>query len=122
MASPHGLLVVVAVPGSHKSPADSSTYSAAPSVPIVGEAGDVFYWHMGVTHRSGGNKTTPGTPPRVGFNSGFGPRWFNTWIMGGHQPLQPRVYERMPPQVRELMPGVTGRTRENVPTGCLVSI
>ena len=34
--------------------------------------------------------------------------------MGGHQPLQPQVYERMPPQVRELMPGVTGSRREDV--------
>ena len=34
--------------------------------------------------------------------------------MGGHQPLQPDVYGRMPPAVRELMPGVTGRRREDV--------
>ena len=40
--------------------------------------------------------------------------WFNVWIMGGHQPLQPDVYARMPPQVQELMPGVTGRNRADV--------
>ena len=47
-----------------------------------------------------------------------GPRWFNIWIMGGHQPLQPQVYERMPPQVRELMPGVTGKSRDDVYESC----
>jgi hypothetical protein len=34
--------------------------------------------------------------------------------MGGHQPLRPEVYARMPPGVRELMPGVTGRRRSDV--------
>jgi ectoine hydroxylase-related dioxygenase (phytanoyl-CoA dioxygenase family) len=62
------------VPGTHRSPKPAEDYADAPSVPIVGEAGDMFLWHMGVVHRSGGSTTKPGAPPRVGFNSGFGPR------------------------------------------------
>jgi len=65
------------------------------SIPVVGEAGDMFLWfglsiprpphsrscvygeergvfdcrHMGTLHRSGANVMPPGTPPRVAFNS-----------------------------------------------------
>jgi ectoine hydroxylase-related dioxygenase (phytanoyl-CoA dioxygenase family) len=50
------------VPGTHKSPRPAGDYADCPSVPIVGEAGDMFLWHMGVAHRSGASTASPGAP------------------------------------------------------------
>ena len=35
----------------------------------------------------------------------------NNWVEGGHQPLWPETYARMPPEVQRLMPGLHGRRR-----------
>ena len=39
------------------------------------------------------------------------PTWMNNWVEGGHQPLWPETYARMPPEVQRLMPGLHGRRR-----------
>ena len=35
----------------------------------------------------------------------------NNWGEGGHQPLWPETYARMPPEVQRLMPGLHGPRR-----------
>lgn len=42
---------------------------------------------------------------------GIYPPWFNTLIEGGHQPVWPETYERMPPEIRRLCPPRRARTR-----------
>ena len=42
------------------------------------------------------------------------PTWMNNWVEGGHQPLWPETYARMPPEVQRLMPGLHGRRREEL--------
>jgi len=37
----------------------------------------------------------------------------NNWVEGGHQPLWPDTYSRMPPEVQRLMPGVHARERDH---------
>ena len=37
----------------------------------------------------------------------------NNWVEGGHQPLWPETYARMPPEVQRLMPGVHARERDH---------
>ena len=43
---------------------------------------------------------------RIGLNVAYYPPWFNNWIEGGHQPLWPETYERMPEDFRRLCPGL----------------
>lgn len=81
------------------------------AVPVLGEAGDVFLWHMGTLHQNGANVTVDET--RVSFNCGYLPAWFNHRIMGGHQPMFPSEYEKMPPAVRDYLPRVTGYDRSD---------
>ena len=35
----------------------------------------------------------------------------NNWVEGGHQPLWPETYARMPPEVQRLMVGLHSRER-----------
>ena len=80
------------------------------SVPVLGQAGDVFLWHMGTLHQSGANDSDE---VRVSFNCGYLPAWFNHRIMGGHQPVWPSEYQKMPSAVREYLPRVTGYDRHD---------
>jgi ectoine hydroxylase-related dioxygenase (phytanoyl-CoA dioxygenase family) len=81
------------------------------STPVLGGAGDVFLWHMGTLHQSGANVST--SDIRVSFNCGYAPSWFNHRIMGGHQPIHPPHYKRIPEAVREYLPRVTGFDRHD---------
>ena len=84
-----------------------------PSVKSVeGGAGSVLMWHAGVWHGSGPNVSEQDV--RVGLNVAYYPRWLNNWIEGGHQPLWPETYERMPEEYRALCPGKLGNDRELV--------
>ncbi len=80
------------------------------SVPVLGQAGDVFLWHMGTLHQSGANVSKD---VRISFNCGYLPAWFNHRIMGGHQPVHPREMAKIPSDVREYLPRVTGYDRHD---------
>lgn len=103
------------VPMSHRSrlkvpPADMD--SGHPSVkPLNGKRGSVAMWHGGLFHTSGANWSNQ---IRVGLNIAYYPRWFNNWVEGGHQPIWPETYDRMPPEMQALCPGIRGKKREDV--------
>jgi len=42
------------------------------------------------------------------------PTWMNNWVEGGHQPLWPETYARMPPEVQRIMVGRHGRDRRDM--------
>jgi ectoine hydroxylase-related dioxygenase (phytanoyl-CoA dioxygenase family) len=65
-------------------------------------------WHGGTYHQARANISDQ---IRVGLNIAYYPPWFNNWIEGGHQPIWPETYERMPPEMQQLCPGLLGRNR-----------
>lgn len=103
------------VPMSHRSrtkapPAD--LLSDSPLIkPITGRPGTVMMWHGGLFHQARANRTDR---VRVGLNIAYYPRWFNNWIEGGHQPVWPETYRRMPPEMKRLCPGRLGRNRADL--------
>ena len=78
---------------------------------ITGKRGSVAMWHGGMFHQSRANVSDQ---IRVGLNIAYYPLWFNIWIEGGHQPVWPETFERMPPEMQQLCPGRLGRRREDV--------
>ena len=80
------------------------------AVPVLGQAGDVFLWHMGTLHQSGANDSGD---VRVSFNCGYLPAWFNHRIMGGHEPVHPSEMAKMPSAVRDYLPRVAGYDRHD---------
>jgi hypothetical protein len=79
--------------------------------PVTGRAGSVMLWHGGLFHQARANQSDQ---VRLGLNIAYYPPWFNNWIEGGHQPVWPETYERMPEEMRRLCPGRLGRRREEV--------
>ena len=77
---------------------------------VTGRAGSVMLWHGGLLHGAGPNVSDGDV--RVGLNVAYYPRWMNNWVEGGHQPLWPTTYERMPPAFRALVVGKVGEVRE----------
>lgn len=100
------------VPMSHRSrrpgpPLDMGADSSLIK-PVEGRAGSVMLWHGGLLHQARANQSEQ---VRIGLNIAYYPPWFNNWIEGGHQPLWPETYERMPEEFRRLCPGLLGRHR-----------
>jgi ectoine hydroxylase-related dioxygenase (phytanoyl-CoA dioxygenase family) len=94
----------------HAPPADLTPDS--PLVrPVTGARGSVLLWHGGLFHVARANRSDA---IRVGLNIAYNPRWMNNWIEGGHQPIWPETYQRMPPQMQALCPPRRGRTRAEV--------
>lgn len=100
------------VPMSHmsrrKSPPDRLSDDDDLIKPIIGKAGSVILWHGGLYHIARANTSES---VRVGLNIAYYPRWFNNWIEGGHQPIWPETYARMPDKIKRLCPGLQGRHR-----------
>jgi ectoine hydroxylase-related dioxygenase (phytanoyl-CoA dioxygenase family) len=100
------------VPMSHRSrlkgPPPDITPDSPLVKPITGRPGTVMMWHGGLFHMARGNTSNQ---IRVGLNTGYCPRWFNTWVEGGHQPVWPETYARMPPEMQRLCLGRLGRNR-----------
>jgi ectoine hydroxylase-related dioxygenase (phytanoyl-CoA dioxygenase family) len=68
--------------------------------PVTGQRGSVFLWHGGLWHASGANTTTDQN--RMALNIAYYPPWWNLAREGGHQPVSPEVFARMPPEMQEL--------------------
>ena len=100
------------VPMSHRSrrrtPPSDITPDSPLIKPITGRAGSVIMWHGGTYHQARANTSDQ---IRVGLNIAYYPPWFNNWIEGGHQPIWPETYERMPPEMQQLCPGLLGHNR-----------
>ena len=103
------------VPMSHRSrlkrPPDDLITDHDVVRPITGKAGSVIMWHGGLFHMARGNRSEE---LRVGLNIAYYPKWFNNWIEGGHQPVWPKTYERMPDNMKALCAGKRGTTRKSV--------
>ena len=103
------------VPMSHTSRLKSPPPEVGPDSqlikPIEGAAGSVRLWHGGAWHQARANTSEE---IRIGLNIAYYPRWFNNWIEGGHQPVWPETYQRMPEAYRALCPGRQGHTREDM--------
>tara|TARA_B100000749_G_C18221587_1_gene380404 strand:- start:18 stop:662 length:645 start_codon:yes stop_codon:yes gene_type:complete len=78
---------------------------------ITGKIGSVVLWHGGMFHQSRANVSDQ---IRVGLNIPYYPPWFNIWIEGGHQPVWPETFYKMPPEMQQLCPGRLGRKREDL--------
>ena len=100
------------VPMSHRSrlkrPPEGVSEEGSLIRPVTGEAGSVVLWHGGLFHQARANRSDQ---IRVGLNIAYYPRWFNNWVEGGHQPVWPETFERMPPEMQALCPGKRGRSR-----------
>ena len=101
------------VPMSHRSRRKSPPADLDPSSirPVAGRAGSVMLWHGGAFHIARANTSDQ---IRVGLNIAYYPRWFNNWVEGGHQPVWPETFERMPPQMQQLCPGKLGQNRADL--------
>lgn len=103
------------VPMSHKSRLQSPPPEVGPESPliepVVGKAGSVLLWHGGAWHQARANSSEE---IRIGLNIAYYPRWFNNWVEGGHQPIWPETYQRMPAAYRALCPGRQGHLRADV--------
>ncbi|MBT5875140.1 MAG: hypothetical protein HOH43_17105 [Candidatus Latescibacteria bacterium] len=101
------------VPLSHRSrmasPPEYLTRDPKRVKPITGRAGSVMMWHGGTFHMARGNTSDT---IRVGLNIAYYPPWFNNWIEGGHQPIWPETYARMPERMQQLCPGKLSNSRD----------
>lgn len=76
---------------------------------ITGPRGSVVLWHAGVWHANGAN--TSADEHRMGLNISYYPVWWNMYREGGHQPVHPDVFERMPATMQALNAHRVGRSR-----------
>ena len=69
-----------------------------------------------ISTRAGDFHRVPDVPwmidVRVGLNVANYPRWFNNWVEGGHQPVWPETFARMPAQMRRLCTGRQAHSRD----------
>ena len=103
------------VPMSHRSRMKAPPPDLTPDSPLIhpitGRPGSVLMWHGGLFHMARANESDR---VRVGLNIAYYPRWFNNWIEGGHQPIWPETYRRMPEGMKRLCPGRFGYSRADV--------
>jgi ectoine hydroxylase-related dioxygenase (phytanoyl-CoA dioxygenase family) len=78
-------------------------------MPVTGRRGSVFLWHGGIWHANGANTTTD--QQRMGLNIAYYPPWWNLAREGGHQPIRPDVYARMPAELQKLNQNRVAATR-----------
>lgn len=79
---------------------------------ITGASGSVVLWHAGVWHANGAN--TSQSEHRMGLNISYYPVWWNMYREGGHQPVHPDVFERMPETMQALNRHRVGLAREGL--------
>lgn len=82
---------------------------------ITGPKGSVVLWHAGVWHANGANTST--AEHRMGLNISYYPVWWNMYREGGHQPVHPEVYARMPETMQRLNVHRVGHRRADLYEG-----
>ena len=104
----------VFVPMSHKSRRYPFSISSEDiricSVPA--SRGSVVLWQGGTWHSSGANISRD--QQRMGLNVAYYPAWWNCAREGGHQPVFPEVFERMPLDLQDLCRYKVGHLRSDV--------
>jgi ectoine hydroxylase-related dioxygenase (phytanoyl-CoA dioxygenase family) len=80
--------------------------------PVTGRRGSVFLWHGGIWHANGANRTSD--QHRMGLNIAYYPAWWNLAREGGHQPVHPEVFERMPAELQALNRHRVGKGRSEL--------
>ena len=91
------------VPFSHRArrrPSGSDIAESHP-VPVCGRRGSVLLWHGGTWHGQGANTTDD--EHRMALNIAYYPAWWNLMREGGHQPVFPETFERMPEDLQALV-------------------
>ncbi len=83
-------------------------------IPVEGRRGSLMMWHAGLFHTARPNRSPE---IRVGMNISYYPPWFNIYGEGGHQPIWPEVFAKMPPHLQELLPQRKGHSRAEVYEG-----
>lgn len=104
----------VVVPMSHKSrkfPPRRMSFDDPLLKSVTGRKGSVLMWHGGLWHGAGPNTSNQ---IRVGLNIAYYPPWFNHAREGGHQPVWPETFERLPKELQEMSRCRIGRTRADV--------
>jgi ectoine hydroxylase-related dioxygenase (phytanoyl-CoA dioxygenase family) len=81
---------------------------------VTGPKGSLFLWNAGIFHSAMPNRSSQ---VRVGLNISYYPPWFNLYSEGGHQPVWPETYARMPPGMRSLIGHRRGHSRSEVYEG-----
>ena len=104
----------VVVPFSHKirRRPTSDDLAACIPIPIVGKRGSVLLWQGGTWHGNGAN--TSKNQHRMALNIAYYPAWWNLMREGGHQPIYPEVFERMPESLQELVKHKVAKRREDI--------
>ena len=102
------------VPMSHRSRLQHPPAGFDPEGPLVrpvtGTAGSLLMWHGGTIHMARAHR---GVAVRVGLNVAYYPRWFNNWVEGGHQPVWPETFARMPAEMQKLCTGRQSHSRDD---------
>ncbi|RKU31292.1 hypothetical protein C6497_02030 [Candidatus Poribacteria bacterium] len=104
----------VVVPFSHKTrrrPSGTDLSECIPT-PISGKRGSVLLWQGGTWHGNGANTTKD--QHRMALNIAYYPAWWNLMREGGHQPIYPEVYERMPEPLQVLVKHKVAKQREDI--------
>lgn len=81
-------------------------------MPVTGRRGSVFLWHGGIWHANGANITAD--QQRMGLNIAYYPAWWNLAREGGHQPVLPEVFDRMPAELQQLNRHRVGKVRSEL--------
>ena len=79
---------------------------------ITARRGSVVLWQGGTWHTSGANISQD--QHRMGLNIAYYPAWWNCAREGGHQPVFPDVFERMPAELQDLCNYKVGNHRSEV--------
>jgi ectoine hydroxylase-related dioxygenase (phytanoyl-CoA dioxygenase family) len=102
------------VPFSHRARRRPSASDIAEShpVPVCGRRGSVLLWHGGTWHGQGANTTD--NQHRMALNIAYYPPWWNLMREGGHQPVFPETFERMPENLQALVRHKVAKHRADI--------
>ena len=102
------------VPFSHRARRRPSASDIAEShpVPVCGRRGSVLLWHGGTWHGQGANTTDD--QHRMALNIAYYPAWWNLMREGGHQPVFPETFARMPEELQRLVHHKVAKRREDI--------
>ena len=102
------------VPFSHRARRRPSASDIAESHPVsvCGRRGSVLLWHGGAWHGQGANTTDD--QHRMALNIAYYPPWWNLMREGGHQPVLPETFARMPEELQPLVRHKVAKRRADI--------
>ena len=81
-------------------------------MPVCGRRGSVLLWQGGTWHGQGANTTDD--QHRMALNIAYYPAWWNLMREGGHQPVFPETFARMPEDLQALVRHKVAKRREDI--------